>query len=164
MEGIKKLEVFSPQSIWLIAGASLIAIEIFLAPGTGILFAGLGAITVGGVMIAGGAEAMDDQFILCFLFTAVWAALLWKPLKAMMNNGDSGYSDFIGETATIHEKPLLKGQRGQVKWSGTIMNCEIAPIESVETFSPGDEVIISDVSKGILLVIKKNLIQIFFNL
>ena len=152
MKGLIKVTGLSPHAIWFIVGAALIAIEIFMVPGTGILFAGLGAITVGGVVIAGWVEVVSGQFILFFLSTAIWAALLWKPLKKLMNSGNSGYSDIVGDTAVVHAESLEKGKRGQVKWSGTIMNCEIAPQERPEKILPGTEVTITEVSKGILLV------------
>jgi len=56
------------NTVWFIAGAALIAIEIFLVPGTGTIFAGLGAITVGAVLIAGWIEGVNGQFILFFFF------------------------------------------------------------------------------------------------
>ena len=142
----------SPQTIWFIAGAALVAIEIFLVPGTGIFFSGLGAITVGTALIAGWIVGGNSQFILFFLSTAVWAALLWKPLKQLMNSGNSGYSDMVGDTAVVYGDPLEKGKRGQVKWSGAIMNCEIASQENTETILPGTDVTITEVSKGILIV------------
>ena len=154
MKGIIKVTGLSPHAIWFIVGAALIAIEIFMVPGTGILFAGLGAITVGGVVIAGWVEVVSGQFILFFLSTAIWAALLWKPLKKLMNSSNSGYSDIVGDTAVVHVESLEKGKRGQVKWAGTIMNCEIAPQENTEKILPGTEVTITEVSKGILLVKK----------
>jgi membrane protein implicated in regulation of membrane protease activity len=95
---------------------------------------------------------VNGQFILFFLSTAIWAAVLWKPLKKMMNSGGSGYSDMVGDTAVVYGEPLEKGKRGQVKWSGTIMNCEIAPQENIEKILPGTDVTIAEVSKGILLV------------
>ncbi len=144
-----------PNAIWFIAGALLISIEIFLVPGAGILFAGLGAITVGGALMAGWIDGTSGQFILFFLSTALWAAALWKPLKKLMNSDESGYSDFVGQTAVVYGEPLEKGKRGQVKWSGTIMNCEIAPNENAEKILSGAEVTIIEVSKGILLV-KRN--------
>ena len=140
------------NTVWFIAGAALIAIEIFLVPGTGTIFAGLGAITVGAVLIAGWIEGVNGQFILFFFSTAIWAAVLWKPLKKMMNSGGSGYSDMVGDMAVVYGEPLEKGKRGQVQWSGAIMNCEIAPQESTEKILPGTDVTISEVSKGILLV------------
>ena len=69
-----------------------------------------------------------------------------------MNSGNSGYSDIVGDTAVVHGESLEKGKRGQVKWSGTIMNCEIAPQENIEKILPGTDVTIAEVSKGILLV------------
>ncbi len=146
------MDAFAPHTLWFIVGIVLIVVEVFLVPGAGILFAGVGAITVGGALIAGWTHAIDNQFILFFLFTGIWAALLWKPLKSLMNSEDSGYSDFIGEIAIVYGEPLEKNKKGQLKWSGTIMNCEIAPEESSRKILPDAEVIIVGVSKGILLV------------
>jgi membrane protein implicated in regulation of membrane protease activity len=146
------LDSLTPHTIWFIVGIVLIVIEIFLIPGTGVLFAGIGAITVGGALIIGWTHEIDNQFILFFLSTGVWAALLWKPLKCLMNSEDSGYSDFIGEIAVVYGEPLEKNKKGQLKWSGTIMSCEIAPEESSHKISPDTEVIIVGVSKGILRV------------
>lgn len=105
--------------------------------------------------MAGWIDGTSGQFILFFLSTALWAAALWKPLKKLMNSDESGYSDFVGQTAVVYGEPLEKGKRGQVKWSGTIMNCEIAPNENAEKILSGAEVTIIEVSKGILLV-KRN--------
>jgi len=142
----------APHTIWFIVGIVLIVIEIFLIPGTGILFAGVGAITVGGVLILDWTHKIDNQFILFFLSTGFWAGLLWKPLKNLMNSEDSGYSDFIGEIAVVYGEPLDKHKKGQCKWSGTIMSCEMAPEESSQIIAADTEVIIVGVSKGILLV------------
>lgn len=146
------MDALAPHTAWFIVGIVLIVIEISLVPGAGVLFAGVGAITVGGALIAGWIHEIDNQFILFFLSTGVWAALLWKPLKSLMNSEDSGYSDFIDQIAIVYGEPLEKNKKGQLKWSGTIMSCEIAPEESSHKILPGAEVIIVRVSKGILLV------------
>jgi membrane protein implicated in regulation of membrane protease activity len=152
LKGVINLDALAPHTIWFIVGIVLIVIEIFLIPGTGVLFAGIGAITVGGALILDWTHEVDNQFILFFLSTGIWAGLLWKPLKSLMNSEDSGYSDFIGETAVIYGQPLEKNKKGQLKWSGTIMSCEIAPEESSQKILVDEEVIIVGVSKGILLV------------
>ncbi len=145
-------DALAPHTIWFVAGIVLIVIEVFLIPGTGILFAGMGAITVGGALALNWTHETNHQFILFFLSTGMWAGLLWKPLKSLMNSEDSGYSDFIGEVAVVFGEPLEKNKKGQLKWSGTIMSCEIAPEESSHKISPDTEVTIVGVSKGILLV------------
>src|SRR5690606_14871295 len=42
--------VANTTSGWLVLGAILIAAEVFLVPGIGFLFAGLGAVTLGGLL------------------------------------------------------------------------------------------------------------------
>jgi hypothetical protein len=60
-------------------GVFLIVLEVMLIPGIGSIFAGLGAITVGGFLLAGGwIDTTSSQFIVFFLSTGVWAVLLTK--------------------------------------------------------------------------------------
>ncbi len=78
------LSGINPSSIWLIAGALLIILEIVLFPGIGFLFAGLGAISVSAGLITGWIDSLSAQFILFFLATAFWTAVLWKPLQILI--------------------------------------------------------------------------------
>ena len=67
---------------WFAFGVFLIVLEVMLIPGIGPIFAGLGAVTVGVFLLAGGLiDTTSSQFIVFFLSTSVWAVLLWKPLK-----------------------------------------------------------------------------------
>ncbi len=108
-----------PSALWLIAGALLIILEIVLFPGLGFLFVGLGAITVGGGLIAGWVDSLANQFILFFLSTALWAVLLWKPLKSFISGKESGFDDMVGSIAIVMGQSIKKGMTGEVKWSGT---------------------------------------------
>ncbi len=144
---------FSHGSAWLMIGALLIFLEIAFIQGIGLLFAGLGAICVGAVLTAGMTKDVTEQFIMFFVFTAIWTGLLWKPLKNFIKGKNSGYSDMVGSTAIIYGEDLARGKTGSVKWSGTIMNCKLD-----NNYSSGDiialdtEVIITEVSQGILIV------------
>lgn len=150
------LSGMNPSSVWLLIGAFLIIVELALVPGIGFLFAGLGAISVGAVYITGGIHSLSAQFILFFLATAFWTAILWKPLKSFMAGKGSGFDDMVGGTAIVFGRPIEKGKMGEVKWSGTIMKCQFDPVaEGLATVDPETEVIITGVSKGILIIREK---------
>ena len=102
----------STSAIWFIAGAVLILLEIILFSGFGLLFAGLGAVTVGAGLVAGWIESLPAQFILFFLSSAFWSAVLWKPLKSFIEGKDSGFDDMVGSTAVVLDKPIAKGKTG----------------------------------------------------
>lgn len=152
------VSVVAPSTIWLIAGVLLIILEIILIPGIGFLFVGLGAITVGGGLIAGWVDSLTTQFILFFLSSVLWTALLWKPLKSFIAGKESGFDDMVGSTAIAFGKSIEKGMMGEVKWSGTIMKCQFDPeVEGLDRIVPGTEVTITGISKGILIIRPKSL-------
>ncbi len=147
----------NPSSIWLIIGVLLIILEIVLFPGIGFLFAGLGAISVGAALVAGWIDSLSAQFILFFLATAFWTSILWKPLQKFIAGKESGFDDMVGSTAVVFGQSIGKGKMGKVKWSGTIMKCQFDPeAEGLEMIAPETEVIITAVSKGILIIRAKS--------
>jgi len=147
----------NPSSIWLITGALLIILEIVLFPGIGFLFAGLGAISVSAGLIAGWIDSLSAQFILFFLATAFWTAILWRPLQKLIAGKGSGFDDMVGSTAVVFGQSIEKGKMGEVKWSGAIMKCQFEPgAEGLAMIDPETEVIITGVSKGILIIRAKS--------
>ena len=151
------LSGINPSSIWLIAGALLIILEIILFPGIGFLFAGLGAISVGAVLIVGLIDSLSAQFIVFFLSTGFWTAIIWKPLKKFIAGKESGFDDMVGSMAVVFGQSIEKGRIGKVKWSGTIMKCQFDPLaEGLDIIAPETEVIITGISKGILIIRAKS--------
>ncbi len=144
---------FSYGTIWLITGVFFIFLEIAALGGIGFLFAGLGAISVGGALVVGVDIKPTYQFILFFALTGVWTGLLWKPLKNFLKGKDAGFGDMVGSTAVVYGEDLARGKTGKVKWSGAIMNCKLDTNYSSEEALPLDtEVVIINVSQGILIV------------
>ena len=141
--------------IWLVAGAICVLIEAFSAPGIGFLFAGLAAIAVGGLVSI---AALDPDNILVqiawfFAFTAMWAAVLWKPMKRLhYKTSDKEYKNIIGNTAIVKGEPLTKKSAGKVDWSGTIMKARVAKDSIAESIPVGEEVRIVSVEGSKFLV------------
>jgi membrane protein implicated in regulation of membrane protease activity len=125
---------------WLLAGALLVAAEMFGISGIGLLFVGLGAITTGSLISLNVIDegAIVLQFTSCFAATAVWALLLWKVVQRSKHGGKGGFSNIIGETAYVGSQGLRKGKPGEVTWSGTIMKAELdnAAVGDLEAGQP----------------------------
>jgi membrane protein implicated in regulation of membrane protease activity len=140
--------------IWMLLGAALMTAELFLA-GFGLLFMGLGAITVG-IAINFLFLAANDytvQFGWFFAATGGWLAILWLPLKKYIRNRtEPEYSNMIGAQAVIIEGDLEKDKLGKVRWSGTIMNARITHTSHKTHYKEGSEVVIKAVEGNTLFV------------
>lgn len=142
--------------LWLTVGVLMLTAEALGVSGVGLMFGGLGCLTVGALLTSGTIEmgASLMQFIVFFLSTAVWAALLWKPLSRFYSGKRAGgYSNMIGEMAYVGSQGLRKGHVGEATWSGTIMKATLSDHSSVDSLEAGTPVIITEV-KGITLTVK----------
>lgn len=141
--------------IWLLAGVLLLAAEALGASGVGLMFAGLGSLTVG-MLLSFGIVAEDAsilQFTLFFAATALWTALLWKPLqKFKLPKQGGGYNNIIGDTAYVGSAGLTKGIAGEVTWSGTIMKAELATDANAQKLEAGSQVTIVETTGAKLIV------------
>ena len=128
--------------LWLLFGGVTILAEVLaVAPGVGLLFTGLGALCVSLLLysLPDTGISLVGQLTWFLGFTAGWAVLLWKPMKRLrMPSSKSGtYNNIVGDRATVAGTGLVKGQAGQVAWSGTLMNAELAPAVTVATLPVG---------------------------
>lgn len=148
------MEVFlNPSYIWLVAGVLVIVIEFFVAPGLGIVFAGMGAIVVGALLELGVIESVTSQIISFAVATALWALLLWKPLKRALANkaAGKGESHIIGTTAIVAKGGVNK-VAGNAKWSGTIMKARLAKDAKIEKLKEGDLAEVVDLDGSTLIL------------
>ena len=140
--------------IWLLVGAGLIALEVTLAPGIGFLFAGLAAIITGAAIEFGmvGADDSIAQAAVFLIATSVFAALLWKRLKAWRRNPSAPlYSNIVGTDAVV-VGTLNPGEEGNVQWSGTLMR---AKLEGTAPLTKGATVTVIAIDGNVLTVKSK---------
>jgi membrane protein implicated in regulation of membrane protease activity len=142
--------------IWLTAAVLLMLIEALGAPGTGLMFAGLGALTTG-MFLYTGMMPVDDfaaQYVTFFLASALWAAMLWKPLQEFRRGkkgAQTGYSNIIGDLAYVGSTGITRTD-GEVTWSGTIMKARLAQDAGTDYLEAGTTVIIVSVAGATLTV------------
>ncbi len=148
-----------PAYVWLFLGAVLVVFEACTAPGLGLFLGGLGAFCAGLLIKAGVVDsaATGVQFACFFGFTALWAAVLWKPLQKFRTTRRSaaGFSDMVGGTATVGQGGLTRGRVGQASWSGTLMNAELDASATTDSLPAGALVVIKAVSGTTLKVVPK---------
>ncbi len=137
---------------WLLAGIVFLALEAVGLPGIGLMFAGLGAFSVGIWLNLSPDTNTLTQFVIFFCATTVWAGFLWKPLQKFRIGKSGGYKNMVGDTAFISGNGLQKGAVGEASWSGTIMKAELASDAVVDSMATGEQVIIISVSGNTLLV------------
>jgi membrane protein implicated in regulation of membrane protease activity len=144
------------EYVWLTAGVALMALEAVGLPGTGVMFAGLGAVLVGaGLQMGWLAEgAYVNQFIWFFFATAIWSYALWKPLQKLHSGKrGGGYQNIVGDTAYVGSEGLHKDRDGEVTWSGTIMKARMAHGATVDKVDAGAPVEVVEV-RGATLIVK----------
>ncbi|MFW0777737.1 MAG: NfeD family protein [Rickettsiales bacterium] len=150
------MESLSPTEIWLIAGVLMLVAEALGVSGVGLLFAGLGALSLG-ALLEWEYVALDDtlmQFIYFLAFTAAWTLVLWKPMRRFYSNrSGTGYKNMVGDIAYVGEAGLTKNQPGEVTWSGTIMKAMLADELETQKLDAGVAVEIVRVH-GTTLIVK----------
>lgn len=144
----------NPTYIWLMAGIALVIFDALHLGGIGLFFAGLGAIVTGAALQLGllSVEGPVAQWITFFASTAVFAALLWKPVQKFRAGRTHSYNNIVGETAYVGSNGLTR-RGGEVTWSGTIMKAELAKGVLVEKLDAGAQVTVVEV-KGATLIVK----------
>lgn len=141
--------------VWSFIGMILMAIEILLMPGMGILFSGFGAITVA-FLIYNDMENMTGNLggqIMNFLMaTGFWSTILWYPLKTFYGySAEDEYKHIIGTIGTV-QKLFTRDEIGSLTWSGSLVRCKIDPESKSDQIDAKSHVKITNVVDGIYIV------------
>ena len=142
----------SDPIVWAMIGIILLIIEAFAMQGMGILFAGFAAICVG-VTIYNDPEnmigAIGSQLVYFFGYTALWATILWMPLKHFFGYAsEDEYKNIIGTFAVVFEN-FKKDEIGKLSWSGTLVRCKIDPKSQSDELAKKTNVKVTNVVDGI---------------
>jgi membrane protein implicated in regulation of membrane protease activity len=144
----------SAFEIWAVIAIILVAIEVTTAPGVGFLFGGLAAITIA-ILVKYSVlneDAILVQSAVFFVFTAIWAALLWKPMNKMFKRNEKSPDPYMGAEAVVNENDLKKGEIGEVRWSGTIMRAAIRAESGNDTIKAENKVWVHAMQDGVMQV------------
>ncbi|MCH2547076.1 MAG: hypothetical protein MK052_05670 [Alphaproteobacteria bacterium] len=140
---------------WFIASILLFLFEAMGLSGIGLLFAAIAALCVGIMIELGLLDPLNHiaQGAAFFAFTALWAALLWWPIKKLrMGKQLHHHHNMIGRTATVAAAGLTKDITGFATWSGTSMRARLAPDAAIETAPAGTELKIVKVDGSTLIL------------
>ena len=140
---------------WLIAGCVFLTLEALAIPGIGFLFAGLAAFAVSILVTLGlaGDGNIFAELAWFFGLTAFFALLLWKPLKRFRQGRVKEYHNIKGESGKVISETLVKGEAGEVEWSGTRMRARLSPDSPVDSLIRGMNVRITEIEGNTLTVI-----------
>lgn len=145
--------IVSHQSeFWLVFGFVLLAAEVLTGFTVGVfLFAGLGALTTGGLMSFG---LLPETWIAGIastgISTGVITAVLWKQLKKLQGGRavvKDNSSDLIGHTFVV-ENDITRTKPGSTNYSGISWKVEIDKDAGVDTIEVGKSVTVSSVEVG----------------
>lgn len=141
---------------WLVFGFALLTLEVVTGFTVGVfLFAGLGALTTGGLMSFGLLPETWIAGIACTgISTGVITAVLWKQLKNLQGGRaieKDNSSDLIGHTFVV-ESDISTTQPGSTKYSGISWKVEIDKDAGVDTIEAGKSVTVSSVDVGVFKV------------
>ena len=146
------------SGLWLLIGIILIILEFNQLPGIGFLFLGLGAI-ITSIIINYWSTEIFVQFAYFGISSFVCFLILWYPLKKFVYKSNDVLSresfDLVGASVIVVNKEIKGSEYGQVLWSGTIMNAQLA-YKSKTIAKVGESLHVLQVKGNILICDKKS--------
>lgn len=145
------------SGFWIAVGFALLAAEVLLFGFTTIilLFAGLGALVTGLLMMSGLLPESWTAGISCFgIATGLSSALLWKPLKNMQDKSAverKTHSDFVGLEFVL-QQDITTNQPGQYRYSGIDWVVELDRGSQVQQLNKGERVKVKALEVGVFKV------------
>jgi membrane protein implicated in regulation of membrane protease activity len=142
---------------WIALGFLLLIIEVLvmgMASGV-LLFAGLGALATGLLMLAGILPTTWLAGVASVgVSSGIITALLWRPLRRLQGGHApvrDHSSDFIGLEFVL-EQEITSRQPGQTRYSGVTWRVELDPDAGVEAIAAGQRVAVTSLDAGIFRV------------
>ncbi len=148
------------SSFWIALGFALMAAEVLVFGFTTIifLFAGLGALASGLLMMAGILPETWIAGTACFgIATGISSVLLWKPMQKMQSAATPQQkqdSDFDGLEFVLLSDISITSP-GKYRYSGIDWKVEIDSSSEADTLSRGDRVVVIAAKVGVFQVAAK---------
>lgn len=147
------------SGFWIALGFALMAAEVLVFGFTTIifLFAGLGALTAGLLMMAGVLPETWIAGTACFgITTGIFGVLLWKPLQKMQNAKPQKEqsSDFDGLEFVLLAD-ISATSPGKYRYSGIDWKVEIDSGSGADRLNKGERVVVVSTRVGVLQVVAK---------
>ena len=148
------------SGFWIALGFALMAAEVLVFGFTTIifLFAGLGALTAGLLMMAGVLPETWIAGTACFgIATGIYGVLLWKPLQKMQGAAvpqQEQSSDFDGMEFVL-TSDISAETPGKHRYSGIDWKVEVDSDSGVERLNKGDRVVVVSTKVGVFQVAAK---------
>ncbi len=143
----------NPDHLWyLIAGISFV-IELSIMGLSGpLLFFAIASLTTGILVSIGFIDGWQSEVLTVGLLTAVVAAVLWKPLKALQNSKDKtdDSSDMIG--LQVPSTSEINATSGTIRYSGIDWQARLADEANGECISESSQCEIVGVTGTTMLV------------
>jgi inner membrane protein len=143
---------------WLVFGMLLMMAEIFI-PSFTILWFGLGAIVVAGIVWLMPDLSFSWQLFLWAVASSVFTFLWFKRLKPhMADRTKAGIAReaVLGESGSVTRVPA-EGKRGMVRFSVPLLGNDEWPFICEQQVAAGDRVFVKDVSGNTLIVEKRGI-------
>ncbi len=142
---------------WLVLGMLLIGFEIFI-PSFTVLWFGLGALVVGGIVALMPNLAVSWQLFIWAILSAVFGVAWFKVLRPkMIDRTTAGIAReaIVGEVGMVIKSPR-DGARGRVRFTTPVLGDDEWTFICEEAVITGDKVQIKEASGNTLVVVKVN--------
>jgi len=143
----------NPDHLWyLIAGVSFVVELSIMGLSGPLLFFAIASLITGILVSTGVVEGWQSQILSIGLLTALVAAVLWRPLKALQNSKEKtdNSSDMVGLQVIVSTD--ITKITGSVRYSGINWQARLADDASVELISAQSQCEIVAIAGNIMLV------------
>ncbi len=143
----------NPDHLWyLIAGVSFVVELSIMGLSGPLLFFAIASLITGILVSAGIVEGWQSQILSIGLLTALVAAVLWRPLKALQNSKEKtdNSSDMVGLQVIVSAD--ITQITGSVRYSGINWQARLADDVSVESICAQSQCEIVAITGNIMLV------------